>query len=192
MNPKNWVDNYSDALFRFALLRVRDRAVAEDLVQEAMLGALQSHEQFRGQSTEQTWLIGILRHKIVDHFRRSEREQRSKGSEDRGLDEFFDQKNLWIKAPGNWPSGPLSPAEKAELRRVIDLCASKLPQNLAAVFTLRELEKMETPEICKALHLTPTNLWTRVHRMRMMLRMCLEIHWLGEKPNQITQERNDP
>jgi RNA polymerase sigma-70 factor (ECF subfamily) len=71
INTDTWVDQYGDALFRFAFFRTRDRVIAEDLVQETFLAALQSKERFKGQSSEKTWLFSILKHKIIDHFRKN-------------------------------------------------------------------------------------------------------------------------
>ncbi len=73
-NPESWVDSYGDFLYRFALSRVKDPAVAEDLVQETFLAALRARENFKGQSAGRTWLVAILKHKIVDHIRKKIRE----------------------------------------------------------------------------------------------------------------------
>lgn len=69
-NPEVWVDAHGDALFRYALVRVRQREVVEDLVQETLLSAMRSREKFAGQSSERSWLFGILKRKISDYFRK--------------------------------------------------------------------------------------------------------------------------
>ena len=70
MNPECWLDKHGDCLFRYALVRVRKREVAEDLVQETLLAAMRGREKFGGRSSERSWLCGILKHKVSDHFRK--------------------------------------------------------------------------------------------------------------------------
>ena len=67
-SPENWLNDYGDILYRYALIRVRSEATAEDLVQETLLAGIQAIDRFSGQSTVRTWLVGILKHKIIDHF----------------------------------------------------------------------------------------------------------------------------
>ncbi len=95
-DPQDWVEKHGDYLFRIALLRVRDDVVAEDVVQETLLAALQARGRFEGQSSERTWLVGILKHKIIDHFRKASREQaRPEGDDiEREVNELFDEKGI--------------------------------------------------------------------------------------------------
>src|SRR5262249_60497286 len=73
-DPETWVDRYGDGLYRYALLRLRAPDLAADVVQETFLEALRVRHTFARRSSERTWLIGILRHKIVDQLRRASRE----------------------------------------------------------------------------------------------------------------------
>lgn len=196
LDPEKWVDRHADMLYRYTLSRLRDREAAEDLVQETLLAAFKTRDTFAGQSTERTWLIGILRHKIVDHIRKlTAARGRCEGESDAdraALDDIFDQRGKWRRDPGDWPGDRLTPGEREELRRAIDRCAEKLPPTLAAVFTLRELEQMDSESICQVLTISPTNLWTRLHRMRMMLRQCLERTWLGSPPDSEPPDSDPP
>lgn len=180
-DPSGWVDQHGDALFRYALLRVRSTELAEDLVQEALVAALAARHQFEGRSAERTWLVGILRNKIVDHVRRAAREQPA--DQDRATEasvaDFFDRTGHWKSKPAQWPSDPGHVAEDQEFWRVFDECMGKLPGTLAHAFTLRELEELPTDRICKLLSVTPSNLWARLHRARMLLRRCLEFKWFA-------------
>src|SRR5205085_12346938 len=72
--PSEWVDAHGNYLYRYALVRLRDTALAEDVVQETLLAALQSRHAYAGRSAERTWLTGILKHKLVDHFRKVSRQ----------------------------------------------------------------------------------------------------------------------
>ncbi|MBL1217731.1 MAG: sigma-70 family RNA polymerase sigma factor [Planctomycetes bacterium] len=181
-DPATWVDAHGDILFRYAVKRVRDRETAEELVQETLLAALQNRDSFSGKSAEQTWFISILRNKIVDHIRKRarERDRFEPTPDETYFDAKFAKKGKWSDAPVGWSGSNLSPDELREFRAALDLCADKLPPALAHVFSLRELDQMDSDSICKVLSITPTNLWTRLHRMRITLRECLEVHWLGD------------
>src|SRR5262249_13612264 len=74
IDPEHWVDEYGDLLFGFAAARVRDPAIAKDLVQETFLAAIKARGAFAGRSSERAWLFGILRNKLVDCYRRQSRE----------------------------------------------------------------------------------------------------------------------
>ena len=70
-NPLEWLENHGDVLYRMALVRVGKPDLAEDLVQETLLAAWQARDSFAGKSSESTWLVAILKRKIIDHFRRN-------------------------------------------------------------------------------------------------------------------------
>ncbi|WP_288054792.1 sigma factor [Methylobacter sp.] len=66
--PDQWLDLHGDILYRYAFVRVRVPEIAEDLVQETLLGALKANAGYAGEASERTWLIGILKHKISAIF----------------------------------------------------------------------------------------------------------------------------
>ena len=105
-NPDQWVDRYSDSLFRYALTRLRRRQDAEDVVQETLLAALQAHRAFRGDSAEKTWLIGILRHKIVDRIRVVAREDTAETVPAGEMDKWCGKTDRWLHAPKAWSGDP--------------------------------------------------------------------------------------
>ncbi|MFY9271070.1 MAG: sigma-70 family RNA polymerase sigma factor [Candidatus Manganitrophaceae bacterium] len=184
-NPETWVESYGDILYRFALLRLRDPKLAEDAVQETLLSALQSHDRFLGQSSEQSWLIGILKHKIIDHFRKTGRESPMEeiapfGEESEGV---FDENGHWRRdetGPAEWNADPETLLERKEFWVTLDRCLEKLPARMANVFTLREIDGIESGAVCTALNISPSNLWVLMHRARMQLRQCLETHFFGK------------
>ena len=178
-DPSGWVGQYGDYLFRYAMLRLRDRSAAEDLVQETFLAALKSRGSFSGGSSEATWLAGILKHKIADHYRHQALEA---PLEDGDLREQPDPSSF--NRSGHWASGPVdwggNPADLYREKKFLDQftkCLSGLSPNHANAFTLREIEGEDTGEICKVLNVTETNLWVILHRARMLLRRCLEANW---------------
>ena len=119
-DPGLWVDEHGDALFRYAMSRLADRPTAEDIVQETFLAALQGQDRFRGSSAPRTWLIGVLRHKLVDHFRRAGRMQQLEEPGDAVPDEetAFDERGRWVRRPGRWeptlPEGGLEREERLD------------------------------------------------------------------------------
>lgn len=181
-DPGKWVDQYGDILYRFAVIRVRDPEIAEDLVQETFLSALKAQERFLGRSSEKTWLIGILKHKIIDHFRNRAVEPPVGDplAFSTEIDEnFFDRKGRWKIPPGKWNGSPEEILKNKDFWQVLHRCLDGLSPNLRQVFTLRELDEMNSEELCKALGISPTNLWVILHRARNALRRCMEKNWFG-------------
>jgi RNA polymerase sigma-70 factor (ECF subfamily) len=186
IDPERWLDEYGDVLFGFAMLRVRDRAIAQDLVQETFLAALKAKQSFAGRSTERAWLFGILRNKLADHYRLQSRETAllEPGSSTRGEEGFFHSsgtgKDGWILrvAPSAWEAPDDSLMNK-EFQVVFQECVSGLPEKVAQVFLRREVDNVPSEEVCKEFDITANNFWVMLHRARMALRRCLEVNWFG-------------
>lgn len=182
-----WVDQHGDYLFRYAMMRLRDRELAENLVQETFLAALKGRGSFGGRSSERTWMVGILKHKIIDHYRKDFRErpvtdlQTMQSDEEQTVDQFYDALGNPRKYPRDWMPDPQAVLNSKEFWTVLHGCMEKLPKTTAAAFAMRELDAMDTAPICKELGITPTNLWVMLHRARLQLRACLETNWFGEK-----------
>ncbi len=181
--PEAWVDRHGDVLYRYALLRLRSPELAADVVQETFLEGLRAWDSFAGRSTERTWLIGILRHKIVDQLRGSARAQAVATDVSRnGVDEStFDRRGHWRATPAAWRGDPGREMETREFWEVFSRCLSKLPKGIADAFLLRELDGMTADEVQEVLGITPANFWKRLHRARMLLRKCLETSWFGQR-----------
>jgi RNA polymerase sigma-70 factor (ECF subfamily) len=182
IDPDRWVDHHGDALYGYAMLRLRDADSASEVVQETFLEALKGRSKFLGRSSERTWLVGILKHKIIDHFRRQARRERGVGGEEPSgpeIGEFFDERGAWKVAVDRWAELPGRAVERAEFWDVFRACLAELPPSYAEAFTLSELEGLPGPEVCKILEITPTNLWARLHRARLLLRRSLEAKWFG-------------
>lgn len=188
VDPERWLDEYGDELFSFTVLRVRDRGTAQDLVQETFLAALKARQSFAGRSTERAWLFGILRNKLADHYRLQSREVPllEAGSSTPEEEGFFHSsgpgKDGWITrvAPKAWESPDASLISK-EFQVVFQECVSNLPEKIALVFLRREVDDVPSEEVCKEFGISPNNFWVMLHRARMALRRCLEVHWFGRK-----------
>lgn len=181
--PDTWVDAYGDALYRFAVFRLKDPDLAEELVQETFLAALRSMENFQGRSSVKTWLIAILKHKIIDHFRKKRPETSREDIERFGEIDAnpFNQRGAWDIRPAHWGSNPGKLFEQKEFLDVFYKCLSGLPERIANAFVLREMDGLDTEEICKILEITASNCWVMLYRARMQLRRCLERNWLESK-----------
>ena len=181
--PSDWVDLHGDVLFRFALLRVKDPHVAEDLVQETFIAALQGWERFKAGSSVRTWLVGILKHKIIDYFRKSTREVPSSDltymSED--AEDAMERKGQEGPGGPRWQESPDNLLENKEFWAAFQGCLEGLPEASRRAFTLREIDGLRSGEICKILDITSTNLWVILHRARARLRECLNSKWFGSR-----------
>ena len=188
LNPERWVQEHGDVLFAFTATRVRDRAIAQDLVQETFLAALKAKDSFAGRATERAWLFGILRKKLVDYYRLQGREvpladlEAPLPEEQGAFGATGLGKDGWLKGPA--PRAWETPEEilvSKEFQAVLKDCLARLPGKTAQVFALREIDGVSSDEICKDLGVTPNNIWVMLHRARMGLRRCLEEHWFGIK-----------
>lgn len=187
-NPAVWVDDHGDCLFRYAMSHVRDPQTAEDLVQETFLAALASQNRFSGGSSERTWLVGILKHKVIDYYRAVRRQNM--------VTELAGSLNHDLAGPGDtgscsepvrvdpplegWHIDPGICTQQKAFWNVLQQCLSKVSPRLASAFALKEIEQLDTKEICESLNITEGNLWVMLHRARTYLRECLEANWLNK------------
>ncbi len=181
--PEHWVERYADMLYYYALQRVRHPERAEDLVQETFLAAWKNRTQFAGQSKEQTWLVSILRHKIVDYLRGEavRRPAESEAQQKEACEGYFDRRHGWLNPPRAWTGDPVEHTQWQAFWEVFQQCLGRLPTVLAHTFTLREMEEQSSDQVCKELEINASNLWVRLHRARLLLRECLESRWFTER-----------
>jgi RNA polymerase sigma-70 factor (ECF subfamily) len=182
-DPEAWLAAHGTALYRHALLHLRDPHKAEEAVQDTLVAALQARERFAGQASVRTWLIGILKHKIVDTFRREAREapldDPDRLSEaDIDTDAAFKADGHWAERLADW-GNPEDTLRSKQFLEILQRCLDFLPARLARLFVLREVLEEDTENICQELAITPTNVWTMLYRARMGLRDCLARNWAG-------------
>lgn len=184
MTIENELADHRGYLMRFARLQLRNDAWAEDAVSETMLAALSKPQSFANRSQLKTWLVGILKHKVIDILRQRRREVVLDLDEGDGSDELD---SLLFKADGHFVHGPADwgdPEQALDSRQffmVLEACVEKLPATMGRVFLMREWLELDSEEVCKELGLTPTNLYVQLHRARLRLRECLEINWFGNR-----------
>lgn len=178
---ENQVAEYRDYLYKFARLQLRNEAWAEDAVSETLLAALAKPQAFDNRSQLKTWLIGILKHKVVDALRHHGREVTSSGSaEDDDADPMellnFKADGHFVEAPADW-GNPEQHTSSRQFFEILEACTEKLPAVQGRLFLMREWLELSSDEICKELDMTPTNLYVQLHRARLRLRECLEMNW---------------
>jgi RNA polymerase sigma-70 factor (ECF subfamily) len=179
---ESWVDRYGEVLYRFAMVRVKDPVIAEDLVQETFLAALRGRENFQGRSSLKSWLVAILKHKIVDHIRKSVKEKVIENFDSLAdqVEPDFDDRGKWNFRPQNWTVNPVKLYQQKEFMDILYQCLARLRRRHAEIFMLREIDGLSTEEICKELNITATNSWVMLYRARMGLRLCLEENWIDD------------
>jgi len=184
--PDDWVEAHGDYLFNFAIGQLRDANVAEDLVQETFLAAFKARHRFTGQSSERTWLVGILRHKIYDQLRHTCRERavRADIPASQGDDEAWEDAVMWLHDVSTESQSPSRRIELAEFRANLELALGKLPPRVAQVFQLYEMEEHPNQEVCQRLSISESNLWVMLHRARKQLRGHLAGWWNENSNNQ--------
>ncbi len=147
-------------LVRYAILQLRDPHLAEDAVQETMVAAIEGQGRFSGQSSLRTWLIGILKHKILDMLRKRVREPQLNVAEDEDecdlIDALFSENGRWAEPPQTW-GDPEQSLEDANFWKIFEQCNRRMPVNAARAFMMREFMDMSTEEICQELNISPTN-----------------------------------
>jgi RNA polymerase sigma-70 factor (ECF subfamily) len=187
-----WLEAHGDYLFNFAVGQVRDAGVAEDLVQDTFLAAFKARDRFAGQSSERTWLVGILRHKICDHLRRACRERavRAEVPAPRNDDEAWEDAAMWLHDVAAECQSPTRRLELSEFRQNLELALGKLPSRVAQVFQLYEIEERPNAEICQRLNISESNLWVMLYRARKQLRSHLTGWWNGDSNNQRSKTLN--
>ncbi len=164
-------------LLRFAELQLRDRAAAEDAVQEALAAALSGQDRFAGQAALKTWIFAILKNKIIDHLRQRQRFVEVAHETSEAND---DTEGHWNpeERPQAW-GDPEATFAQQQFWVVFEACLTRLPENTARVFMMREFLGLDTPGICRELDMTTSNCHVVLHRARMGLRLCLEQRWFA-------------
>tara|TARA_B110000967_G_C18727366_1_gene480834 strand:- start:247 stop:813 length:567 start_codon:yes stop_codon:yes gene_type:complete len=180
LNTDKWIDNYADYMYNYAIVRVNDSDLAKDLVQDTFFAGLKSAKNFQGKSTERTWLISILKRKIIDHYRKI---NSKKGQAEVRMNFYDDGENEgnWLeeRVPQSWENQSEKSVENDELKKQLSCCIGALPEKYAMVFRMKTIQEFETEEICKELDITSSNLWVIIHRARTQLRKCMEDNWFN-------------
>lgn len=177
LSPKTWVDQYANYLFNYAITRVNDSEVAKDLISETFLAALKSKDKFKGDATERTWLVSILKHKIIDHYRKI---NSKKGKAEIRMD--YSSENLegsWLeeRVKDQFDMNAEEDIENTELGLAIENCLDNINSKQAQIFRMKTMQNYDTQAICNVYNISPSNLWVIIHRARKSLADCLDRSW---------------
>ena len=180
-----WVEEYSDFLFRYTRKHFNDHSVSEEIVQETFVAAVKAISSFKRDCSPKTWLTSILKFKIIDRIRLKERDN-SVSLEDvdaGGLAHYFDDVEHWRSNTGpiHWQLEPETVVEQKQFVSVFDQCLGKLPARFKNVFLLREHDGLSREEISEGLKLSSSNVGVILHRSRLALRDCLQVNWIAKK-----------
>jgi len=178
LDPNKWVDKYADYLFNYAIVRVNDREIANDLVSETFLAGLNSKDNFLGKASERTWLISILKRKVIDYYRRINSQ---KGKAEVRINYSDDENNgEWLEeqVADDFDRSAEDEMENEELRLAILECLDEINPKQAAIFKMKTIDGADTEAVCNEFKITPSNLWVIIHRARTALAACLEKKWL--------------
>ena len=178
INPDKWVDSYSHYLFNYAIVRVNDREVAKDLISETFLAGLRSMKYFKGEATERTWLISILKRKIIDHYRKI---NSKKGQAEVKINYTDgDHEGEWLeeKVADNFEQSAEDELVNNELGAAIYNCLDKINPKHAQIFKMKTIDNFDTEVICNEFGISASNLWVIIHRARTALAGCMEEKWL--------------
>jgi RNA polymerase sigma-70 factor (ECF subfamily) len=179
-NPDLWVSKYADQLYSYTVSRVTDTGFAEDIIQDTFLSAWKNRDSYKGEASEKNWLYAICKNKIIDHFRKTNREVARPLAFDTS-DALFNEEDHWTveAGPTDWGINYQQPIEKKEFYSILELCKSKLQQLQQSVFVLKFMEGHDSDAICKVLNISASNYWVLMHRAKLQLRSCLHKNWIN-------------
>ena len=185
LNPAKWVDLYADYLYNYAYYRVNNGELAEDLVQDTFLSALKAQDSYKGEAAEKTWLVSILKNKIIDYYKKASTKNESplklQTYDAPSLDYFFNKEKNghWQQnsKPKEWEAADESYDSK-EFYKILESCLGELPEKWKGVFTMSLLDDSDSKIVCKEFNLSSSNFWVIMHRAKLQIRACLEKNWL--------------
>lgn len=178
-----WVKLYTRDLYSWALNKTSDPQLSEDLVQDTFLAAVEKIASFKGKSHPRTWLFGILKNNIADHYRKILRKGSPSLFSPHDLTRFFNADGTWQKtvAMGSWEVEAEHLTDQPEFNKVLDECIDHLPTMMHACIRLKFLDDKKGEQICQDLGISATNYWQLIRRAKLQLRDCLELNWFKLK-----------
>lgn len=167
-------------LLKMARLQLRNDAWAEDVVSDTIVTAIEKLDAFEGRSQFRTWVVAILKHKILDLFRRAGREVALPDVPEDSIDEEIFLPGGGFREPPRAWADPQELVREHQFMAILDACVERMPTAQGRVFLMREWLGLDTAEICKDLGITTSNLFVTLHRARLRLRECIQVNWLEQ------------
>lgn len=180
---------YGDYLYSYAMLKVGNSTTAEDLVQDTFVSAIRARDSFKGESSEKTWLVAILKNKIIDHYRKKDvlkdTTEYLSETDSEFTRRFFDSSegNHWRNdaAPQAWTQPADASLDSKEFNAILQFCIHKMPPRLVPIFLSKFIDDEDSDETCKVHNISPSNYWVIIHRAKVLIRSCLEKNWFLSK-----------
>ncbi|MCB1243188.1 MAG: RNA polymerase sigma factor [Verrucomicrobiales bacterium] len=182
LDPAHWDSAHRDYLINYARRKVNDLGTAEDLVQDTFVSAWKARAGFRGDCSERTWLVGMLRNKIIDHYRYNARRPTYTETDlERGRHESSTEREPqgWMEKQATHDNGsdPVKVTERREFLSRLERAIARLPRSMGQAFRMREVQGCSTEEITRSLNISSGNLWVLIHRAKQALRTQLEAEY---------------
>lgn len=179
------LESLRPTLVRFARLQLRNDSLADDVVQDALMAVLEKPDGYTGQSSLRSYVIGIMKHKIVDALRHAQRNHQFEDTREddfsqEQVDALFAADGHPMQRPRHW-GNPDATLEQQDFFKILELCLDKLPPKTARIFMMREWLELDTEEICKEVGISSSNAWVILYRARLRLRECLELNWFADR-----------
>lgn len=173
---QTWIDLYSLSLLNKAVYLISNEQDAQDIVQDVFIVAFESYESYKKESNPKTWLMGILKNKVADFYRKKYRQD-----EKISLDDFFDEMGSWRRDDvlNEWSDRESSSLDDSEFSITLRKCLDKLPLKWKIPIKLYYLEEKKSDSVCQETGISTTNLWKILQRGRLQLRECLESNWFN-------------
>ncbi len=189
LQPAQWLSQYGDYLYSYAVLKVGNTTTAEDLVQDTFVSAIRGRDSFKGDSSEKTWLVAILKNKIIDYYRKKDvlknADEYLSETDAEFTQHFFDSSegNHWLRdaAPQSWTPSADAQLDSKEFNEILQACIHKMPSRLVPIFLSKFIDEEDSDETCKAHNISPSNYWVIIHRAKVLIRSCLEKNWFLSK-----------
>jgi RNA polymerase sigma-70 factor (ECF subfamily) len=197
------VNKNHGALIRMALRYVADREVAEEVVQDTWIAVINGIKQFEGRSSLSTWIFSILIHKAKDRGVRESKHinfsalESHESPDSEGSEEAVDPSRFHVSGEfaGHWALPPQPWDEQTPERLLaskqafaaLSQALDELPSSLREVILLKDVENLESDEICERLNITETNLYVRLHRARERVRSAVETAIAGKTPRDVSK-----
>jgi RNA polymerase sigma-70 factor (ECF subfamily) len=179
----HWVNDYGQELFRWALFKTNDRFLAQDLVQDTFISAIEKKNEFKGNSSPKTWLFRILNNKIIDFYRSKSKNKHFAFSIDevsalKLIDADFNDSGSWkdTRSFSTW-SDDKHLLDDEDFNSIMKSCMDSLPELWFSVITSKYYDEKSAAEICQELDISPSNYWQLMHRSKLLLKKCIDSKW---------------
>jgi RNA polymerase sigma-70 factor (ECF subfamily) len=173
INAEKWMDNYYNFLKNYTKARVSNTLDVEEIISDTFLAALKSKDNFQQKSTERTWLVAILKHKIIDYYRREGSYKGRMRKYTMSHEEYQDAFH-YTTAITESEASTLSDIHIENLEHVLKKSLTQIPVSQAKVLKLRVYDELNTEEICDKLSISKNNAWVLMSRARKAIAMYLE------------------